>query len=141
MEAESTWPRVGCGAAIIKNGKILLVRRMRAPEAGCWGLPGGKVDPFESVAAAAAREIREELGITIEPTELLCLVDQIDRAQLVHWVAAVFRVDAFAGTPFIMEPDVLSDMGWFELDNLPEPLTEATRQAVAGLPRSAGPVD
>ena len=65
----------------------LLVRRRRDPEAGCWGLPGGKVDPFEPVADAAAREINEELGIIIRPSELLCLVDQIDRTEGHHWIA------------------------------------------------------
>lgn len=58
-------PRVGCGAVIIKNGQILLAQRRREPEAGRRGLPGGKVDPYEKVAVATAREIREELGITI----------------------------------------------------------------------------
>jgi 8-oxo-dGTP diphosphatase len=61
-----TLPRVGCGAAILVDGRILLVRRTGAPEAGRWGLPGGKVDPFETVAAATAREVAEELGVAIE---------------------------------------------------------------------------
>lgn len=135
MSGENAWPRVGCGAAIIKDGKILLVRRKRPPEAGYWGLPGGKVEPFESVADATAREIREELGITINPTELLCLVDQIDRSEGIHWVAAVFRVEEFRGTPFIMEPDALAELGWFELGSMPTPLTEATRQAMVGIER------
>lgn len=87
MNADTVWPRVGCGAAIMMDDRLLLVRRRRDPEAGCWGLPGGKVDPFEPVADAAAREINEELGIIIRPSELLCLVDQIDRTEGHHWIA------------------------------------------------------
>lgn len=137
MNVDVVWPRVGCGAAIVENEKLLLVRRRRAPEAGCWGLPGGKVDPFEPLARATAREIHEELGIIINPTDLLCVVDQIDRAEGQHWIAPVFCVDRYEGTPAIMERGALSDLGWFELDGLPTALTEATRQAVAAMKRRA----
>jgi len=65
---------VGCGAAILRDGKLLLVQRLTEPEAGCWGLPGGKVDPFEPLAQAARREIEEELGILIADAARLCLV-------------------------------------------------------------------
>jgi ADP-ribose pyrophosphatase YjhB (NUDIX family) len=126
-------PRVGCGAAILKENRLLLVQRRRAPEAGCWGLPGGKVDAFERVKEAVAREVAEELGIRITPERLLCVVDQIDEPHGEHWVAPVYRVDAFAGEPRLMEPEALSGLGWFALDDLPEPLTEATRQALAAL--------
>lgn len=135
MNADALWPRVGCGAAIIENGQLLLVRRRRDPEAGCWGLPGGKVDPFEPIADATAREIREELGIAIRPNQLLCVVDHIDCANGQHWVAPVFRVERHEGTPAVMEPDALSDLGWFDLNALPAPLTQATKQAVAAMSR------
>jgi mutator protein MutT len=59
-------PRLGCGAAITENSKILLVKRRRSPEANHWGLPGGKVEPGERVEDAVIREIGEELGITIQ---------------------------------------------------------------------------
>lgn len=129
-------PRVGCGAAIIREGTILLVRRMRDPEAGHWGLPGGKVDPFELVVDATAREIKEELGIVITPRELLCVVDQIDRGAGEHWIAPVFRVEHYEGTPAIMESGALSDWGWFDIDAMPTPITEATKQAKAAMVRS-----
>lgn len=66
------------------------------PEAKHWGLPGGKVDPFEKVAATVAREIEEELGLRITPRTLLCVVDQIDRSAGTHWVVPVFLVTTFA---------------------------------------------
>ncbi|PXA98335.1 ADP-ribose pyrophosphatase [Nostoc sp. 3335mG] len=138
MSAEPVWPRVGCGAAILKDDKLLLVRRRRNPEAGCWGLPGGKVDPFEPIADATAREIHEELGIIIKPGAMLCLVDQIDRTAGHHWIAPVFRVEYYEGTPAIMEPEALSELGWFSLETLPAELTVATRQAVAAMKRVTG---
>lgn len=66
---EYTEPRLGCGAAIVIDGRILLVRRLRDPEAGRWGLPGGKVDLYETVAAAIEREIKPTL--TISPKRLM----------------------------------------------------------------------
>lgn len=126
-------PRVGCGAAIIINGRLLLVQRIRPPEAGCWGLPGGKVDPFETVAEAAKREIAEELGVDIEPSDLLCVADLIDRDAAEHWVAPVYLVRRFSGDPVNLEPGKHSGLGWFPLDDLPSPLTLATQAALSAL--------
>ena len=106
------------------------------PEAGHWGLPGGKVDPFETVPAAVVREIREGLGIEIELAALLCVVDQIDRPRMEHWVAPVYLVERFAGESAVQEPQALAEWGWLQLGDLPEALTAATEQAVRALRRS-----
>jgi 8-oxo-dGTP diphosphatase len=126
-------PRVGCGAAVVRDGKLLLVQRLTEPEAGCWGLPGGKVDPFETCGHAVRREIREELGIVIEDAALLCLVELIDRAGDEHWVAPVYRVASFSGEPENREPAKHAGFGWFTLDALPDDLTIAARQAAVAL--------
>lgn len=125
-------PRVGCGAAILDGeGRLLLVKRRRNPEADHWGLPGGKLDFGETVTACIAREIREELGIAIKVGDLLCVVDQI--APDAHWVAPTHRAVIASGTPAIQEPDALADWGWFDLDALPQPLTLATQVALTHL--------
>ncbi|WP_019832206.1 NUDIX domain-containing protein [Sphingomonas sp. PR090111-T3T-6A] len=126
-----TEPRVGCGVAIIVGGRILLLKRATEPESGCWGLPGGKVDLYETAAVAARREVEEELGIVVETGELLCFVDQIDRAGGTHWVAAVYLAEAYAGTSRILEPEKHAGLDWFALDALPAPLTTSTVAAMA----------
>src|SRR5215469_6965284 len=126
-------PRVGCGAAIDKNGKILLMRRLKAPEAGCWGIAGGKVDLYETAAEAARREIAEELGVEIAADELLCLVDQIDREAGEHWLSPVYLAERFTGEPRILEPHKHDALAWFDLDAPPEPLTAAAAAAIAAL--------
>lgn len=123
-------PRLGCGAAIVQDGRLLLVRRLREPEAGCWGLPGGKVDWLEPVEQAVRREIEEELAIRLTALELLCVVDQIDAQRGEHWLAPVYLTDAFEGEVRNVEPEKHSDVAWFALDSLPEPLTVATRRAL-----------
>ena len=131
MERE---PRLGCGAAIVIDDRILLIQRRHAPEPLHWGLPGGKVEWLEPVTAAVAREVLEELGIVIEATRLLCLTDQIDAAAGTHWLAPVYLVDRYQGEPRVMEPDKHAACGWFRLDDLPELLTLATRLALRSLP-------
>ena len=126
-------PRVGCGAAVVRDGRLLLVQRLTEPEAGRWGLPGGKVDAFETLHAAVRREIHEELGIVIEDASLLCLVEMIDRAADEHWVAPVYRVAAFSGEPENREPAKHASFGWFTLDALPADLTVAAAQAAGAL--------
>ncbi|MEN3749868.1 NUDIX domain-containing protein [Sphingomonas sp. HF-S3] len=129
-------PRVGCGAAILRDGQLLLVRRLRAPEAGHWGLAGGKVDPFETVPQAVEREIAEELGIAIRADRLLCVVDLIDRDAGFHWVSPVYRVDTFEGEPEVREPHTMGELGWFALDALPHPLTASALAAVAAITKA-----
>ena len=131
--ASANAPRLGCGAAILRGGRLLLVRRRRDPEAGHWGLPGGKVDWLEPVAAAVAREIAEELALAIRPERLLCVVDHIDAEAGEHWVAPVYLVEDAVGEPVVQEPEALAACGWFALDDLPAPLTRATQQALAHL--------
>ena len=138
MSPAPVGPRLGVGAFILDDyERLLLVQRRREPEAGHWGLPGGKVDFGETVEAAVAREIEEELGVAIRLDGLLCLVDQIDAAAGTHWVAPVYRAVIASGTPVNREPAALAGIGWFALDALPEPLTLATRVALAASPRHA----
>lgn len=133
IQDPSRKPGVGCGVAIVRNGALLLVLRLRQPEADHWGLPGGKVDWGEGVRAAAAREIHEELGLTIVPGRLLCMADTIDAGDGMHWTAPVYLVEDSEGEPEVMEPDKMGGCGWFPLDALPSPLTRATLAAVKAL--------
>lgn len=62
-----TVTRVLAAGAVVRDtaGRFLLVRRANPPEAGRWTLPGGRVEPGESPAAAAAREVTEETGLDV----------------------------------------------------------------------------
>ncbi|MBL4906373.1 MAG: NUDIX domain-containing protein [Sneathiella sp.] len=125
-------PRVGCGALITnEKGEILLVKRLREPEAGFWGFPGGKVDFGETIEAAICREIKEELGILIELQELAHLVNYIDIDLEQHWLAPVYDAIILSGAPRIQEPLALSSCAWFAIDCLPDQITEATHQTLA----------
>jgi 8-oxo-dGTP diphosphatase len=46
--------------------KILLIKRVTVPFKGYWALPGGRVDPGETVEQTIVREVKEETGLTVE---------------------------------------------------------------------------
>ena len=96
-------------------------------------LPGGKIDPFETVQAALRREIAEELGVELVGEHLLCVADFFDPARGAHWVAPVYLVREVLGEPRNCEPEKHSDMGWFPLDDLPAPLTRGAAAAARQL--------
>lgn len=126
-------PRCGCGAAVLRDGHLFLLRRVKDPEAGHWGLPGGKVDWGEPIGTAIERELVEEIGIRVTTKRLLCVVDMIDRGDGEHWISPVYLVTNFAGEPENREPAKHSGAGWFPLDALPAPLTTATVEALQAL--------
>jgi len=72
-------PLVGVGAVIVEDGRVLLVRRGHEPMKGHWSLPGGMLELGESLAEGVVREVREETGLTVEPVELIELLDRIHR--------------------------------------------------------------
>ncbi|MGK9148257.1 NUDIX domain-containing protein [Plantibacter flavus] len=128
---EARRPRSGCGAAIIRDGRILLLERRRAPEAGSWGIPGGKVDWMERLEDAVRREVEEETGLDLGPVDLLCVVDHFEVGLNQHWISPVYLAEAAIGEPALREPDKHSGLGWFSLDDLPEHVTVSTSTAVA----------
>lgn len=89
---------VAAAAVINSAGEILLaLRPPKAHQGGLWEFPGGKVDAGEDIQRALARELHEELGITVEAARPLIRVhhDYADKSVLLD----VWRVDAFAGQP------------------------------------------
>ena len=72
-------PIVAVGAIVVKDNRVLLVRRGAAPLKGHWTLPGGVLELGESLREGVIREVREETGLTVEPIELIELLDRIHR--------------------------------------------------------------
>ena len=70
-------PVVGVGAIVFDDaGRVLLVERGKPPGAGLWSIPGGRLEPRETLAQAVAREVREETGLIVEVGTLACVVER-----------------------------------------------------------------
>ena len=99
--------------------KVLLIRRARPPFADHWAIPGGFVEPHETLQQAALRELEEETSVRLSQAEQLRVFDAVDRdprervVSVVHW-AVVNRADH---TP--EGRDDAAAAAWFDLDQLP----------------------
>jgi thiamine-monophosphate kinase len=77
-------PTPAAATVTLRGDAVLLIRRGRPPNAGIWSLPGGSVEPGESVRETAARETLEETGIAVEIGAVIDVVDVIVPATADH---------------------------------------------------------
>lgn len=98
----SNLPRVGVSIACFRGDEVLLVERGKPPLDGLWSLPGGSVEPGETIRDAALRELGEETGVEAEIVGLVDVLDVIrhrpDGALAAHFVLSVFAARYSAGT-------------------------------------------
>ena len=123
MERSFPSARVGVGAVIIRDGQVLLVKRGREPAKGLWAVPGGAVEPGETLQAAAEREIFEETGVVIRAGEPIFAFDLIEKdetgALKFHYVIVDLRAEYVSGEP--VAADDAADARWLaprDLDSL-----------------------
>jgi 8-oxo-dGTP diphosphatase len=108
-------PLVGVGAVIVQDGQVLLVRRGREPLKGHWSIPGGLVEVGESLEAAVKREVKEETGLTVDPVELIELLDRIHREVervRYHYVIADYLCRVTGGT--LLAASDADEVRWVE---------------------------
>jgi 8-oxo-dGTP diphosphatase len=127
-------PFLAVSAAIVREGKFLVVRRARAPAHGLFSLPGGVVELGERLTEAVAREIAEETGMSIEPLALAGYRETIvrngdDRVER-HFVILCFAARWRAGELELNEE--LSEARWIEPAELADlPTTPGLAEIVA----------
>jgi len=124
-------PKVGVGALVFKNRRVLLVKRGKEPSKGVWAIPGGSVELGETLQKAAQREIFDETGITIRAGNPILTFDTIERdamgAVRFHYVIVDLAADYVSGEP--IPGDDAKEAGWFSAEKLKSiklnPKTEA----------------
>lgn len=130
-EIKITQPRVTVGAIVLKENKILLVKRKRPPHQGCWAIPGGKIELGETIQQAAEREIKEETGITIRAKDPIYIFDYIERDEggdiCFHYVIIDVAADYLSGD--LQAGDDAEMANWFTMDEAEKlALTSSTKK-------------
>ena len=142
-DAVTPTPRLAALAVVVRDGRVLLVRRRNEPDAGLWGFPGGHVEPGETCGECAAREAAEETGVVVLPRGLLTNVEVVrrrgPRGPGFHFVLVAVACDHVSGEP--EAADDVSEARWVAVADVPAGRLALSRHvetlvslAVAGAP-------
>jgi ADP-ribose pyrophosphatase YjhB (NUDIX family) len=131
-------PYLAVSAAILRDGKVLAVRRARNPAINLYTMPGGVVEIGETLTEAVMREVREETALEIEPVALAghreaILRDALGKVER-HFIILCFAARWRSGE--VVLNDELDDARWLMPDELSalrttEGLAEIVAEAVA----------
>ncbi|OPX61485.1 MAG: ADP-ribose pyrophosphatase [Methanomassiliicoccales archaeon PtaB.Bin134] len=128
-------PTLTCDGLLIRQGKVLLVRRGRDPHKGSYALPGGIVEYGERAEECVVREVLEETGIRTEVLGLLGVHSDPSRDPRGHFVSLLYLLVELGGD---MRPgDDAEDAGFFDPDDLPPMAFDHDRMVREGLRASA----
>ena len=95
---------------VARGPAALLVRESYGLQ--LWGLPGGRVEPGESLVQAALREIYEETGLRAVVEGLICVRERGDQ------ICVVFAMSAPTGTVQTRDPDEIIGSAWVQACDL-----------------------
>ncbi|MBI4100777.1 NUDIX hydrolase [Candidatus Microgenomates bacterium] len=101
---------------IIKDNKLLLVKRGKEPYQGFWALPGGYVEWHETCEEAVVREISEETQLATQVKNIIGVYSAPSRSPH-HTISIGYLLKILSGE--IQKSEESSDIGWFPLDCLP----------------------
>jgi len=126
-------PQCAVGAIVIREDKILLVKRGKHPGKGLWAIPGGRIELGETLQQAAEREIKEETGIIIQAKDPVYSFDVIHRDDQgrirFHYVIVDLSADYVSGK--LTPSSDAYDARWItarELDKFP--VSRTTRKVL-----------
>ena len=122
------------GIILKKDNQIFLVQRHNTDWASSqWNFPGGLLEENETLATAAAREIFEETDVRVQPNDFRLthvLHIHANNKNTQDIIGFYFMTETWQGTAINKEPHRHKDAQWFDINNLPENITE---HAVAAL--------
>ncbi|HMO78210.1 MAG TPA: NUDIX domain-containing protein [Candidatus Paceibacterota bacterium] len=120
--------QIGCEAYIIEDNMLLLGKRVNVYGSGTWALVGGHLEFMERADNCLARELKEEMGLILDPGtfSLLAVTDDLQPESDIHYIHITYRVP-LAGfdpgkqiVPPVCEPDSCEEWRWFPVNQLPK---------------------
>jgi 8-oxo-dGTP diphosphatase len=122
------------GAMILREGRLLLVKRGVEPFRGWWDIPGGFLQPGEHPAEGAAREALEETGLRVAIGDLVGTYVDVYGEERRYTLNMYYMAGVVDGEPRACDDAVAIE--WFSLEELPEKVAFANcRQAISDLRR------
>lgn len=109
---------------MIEHGKILLVKRGHEPFKGQWATPGGRIEDNETAEQCLVREMKEEIGLKVEPVKLIGIYSDPKRDPRLM-IAIAYLIKRVGGE--VRAGSDAADARWFDLDSLPELATDHGR--------------
>lgn len=129
-------PAPAAGAIVVKDEKILLVKRAHFPRKDFWCFPSGFMEWDEHPSQTALREIEEETGLKIEITELFNVYSGVDDPHT-NAILVLYLAKEIGGR--LSASDDASEAAYFAMDDIPEDIAfEAHRQAIGEFKNNTG---
>ncbi len=94
-----------------------------------WSVVSGKLDGNETVIDAAIREAKEEVGITVSPSDVR-VIGVTQRKEMTEWIDFYVTLNTWEGEVTNVEEDKCEQLAWFNQEELPEGMIEHVRQAL-----------
>lgn len=140
MEINPTLFPVVAALFVDAAGKVLVQQRPPGRAmAGLWEFPGGKIEPGETPEQALARELAEELGVSVNPADLIPLTFASDALGNRHLILLLYRCRRWAGTPHALHATAIRWVTIEELRHLPmPPADQPLLDAIAALVAQGG---
>ena len=113
---------------IFKDGKVLLGKRKGSHGEGEYAFPGGHLEYMESFVDCAKREVKEECDIEIDNIRFQFLAN-VKKYAPKHYVHIGLICDYKGGELKNMEIEKNESWGWYDLDDLPQPIFEMCKMA------------
>ena len=141
MQSERSPARVGVGVGVLvlHDGLVLLGKRRGSHGEGTWSAPGGRLEFGEQIEECAARELKEETGLTATTLELGPYCNDIFPEVQEQYVTIFVVARGIKGTPQNLEPHKCDGWAWFKWGEWPTPLFKPVKSflAIGWRPRGA----